>query len=324
MKVKKVPLEQAIGHILLHNQVGQDGRKALKKGQLLTQQDLPTLQALGRSEVYVAILADGDIPENEAAHRLGEIIAQSGIRPTTATTGRVNLISNLSGLFKAKSEALLAFNDRRGITLATIPGNTVVSPKKIVGTIKIIPYAVPVEALRAAETIARQEGPLVEVKPFVLKKAALITTGSPAARTKVIDSFTPALRDRLLDYKTELVEGPYVAEDEAEIGEALQWALANGAQMILVAGETSIMDVDDITPRAIKAVGGEIVHYGVPVEPGNLLLLAYRNEVPIVGAPGCAKSKNFNVVDMILPRLAAGERLDRKELVKLGPGGLLK
>jgi molybdopterin biosynthesis enzyme len=94
--------------------------------------------------------------------------------------------------------------------------------------------------------------------------------------------------------------------------------------MILVAGETSIMDVDDITPRAIKAVGGEIVHHGVPVEPGNLLLLAYRNDVPIVGAPGCARSKNFNVVDMILPRLAAGENLTRQELIRLGPGGLLK
>ena len=94
--------------------------------------------------------------------------------------------------------------------------------------------------------------------------------------------------------------------------------------MIIIAGETSIMDSDDITPRAIKAVGGEIIHYGVPAEPGNLLLLAYRNEVPIVGAPGCAKSKNYNVVDMVLPRLAAGERLTRYDLIELGYGGLLK
>lgn len=324
MKVEKVPLEQAIGHILLHNQAGHDGRKVLKKGQRLTQQDTPTLQALGKNEVYVAILADDDIAENEAARRLGEIIAQSGISATTATTGRVNLISSLPGLFKAKREALLTFNDRGGITLATIPDNTVVSPKKIVGTIKIIPYAVPEDDLQAAETIARQESPLVEVKSFVLKKAVLITTGSAAARAKVIDSFTPALRDRMSSYATELVEGPYVPEDEVEISEALQWALASGAQMILLAGETSIMDADDITPRAIKAVGGEIVHHGVPVEPGNLLLLAYRNQVPIVGAPGCAKSKNFNVIDMILPRLAAGERLTRRDLIGLGHGGLLK
>lgn len=324
MKVEKIPLEQAIGHILLHNQAGRDGRKVLKKGHLLTRQDLPTLQALSKSEVYVAILADDDIAENEAARRLGEIIAQSGISAATATTGRVNLISSLPGLFKAKREALLAFNDRDGITLATIPDNTVVSPKKIVGTIKIIPYAVPEADLRAAETVAHQKSPLVEVKPFVLKKAVLITTGTAAARAKVVDSFTPALRERLSSYATELVEGPYVPEDENEISEALQWALASGAQMILLAGETSIMDADDITPRAIKAVGGEIVHHGVPVEPGNLLLLAYRGQVPIVGAPGCARSKKFNVVDMILPRLTTGEHLTRRDLIELGHGGLLK
>jgi molybdopterin biosynthesis enzyme len=139
----------------------------------------------------------------------------------------------------------------------------------------------------------------------------------------VIEGFTPALRDRLADYQTEMIEGPYIPEDEHEISEALQWALGSGAEMILIAGETSIMDLDDITPRAIRAIGGEIVHYGVPVEPGNLLLLAYRHEVPIVGAPGCAKSRSYNVVDMVLPRLAAGERLTRRELIELGHGGLL-
>ncbi len=115
-----------------------------------------------------------------------------------------------------------------------------------------------------------------------------------------------------------------MAEDEAEIGQALRWALDSGAQMILIAGETSIMDTDDITPRAIKAIGGEIVHYGAPVEPGNLILLAYHGDIPIVGAPGCAKSKSYNVVDMILPRLAAGEHLTRRDVIALGHGGLLK
>lgn len=325
MRVEKVSLHQAIGQILLHNQAGPDGRKLLKKGHLLTEQDLPTLQSLGRDQVYVAILADDDIAENEAARRLGAIIAGPGINASTATTGRVNLISNSSGLFKVSQEALFAFNDRVGITLATISNNRVVPCKKIVGTIKIIPYAVPEADLQAAEAIALYESPLVVVKPFVLRHAVLITTGSEAVREKVIGGFTPALRDRLAGYNNaELVEGPYVPETQEEISRALQWALASEAEMILIAGETSIMDADDITPRAIKAVGGEIVHHGVPVEPGNLLLLAYRNQVPIVGAPGCAKSKNYNVIDMVLPRLVAGERLSRRDLIELGHGGLLK
>jgi molybdopterin biosynthesis enzyme len=323
MKVEKVPVNEAVGYILLHNQAGPDGRKALKKGQRLTQEDIFLLQDLGREQVYVAILADDDIGENEAARRLGQVIAGERLEASSATTGRVNLIATTTGLFKVNLEKLLAINDITGITLATIPTNTPVQPKMMTGTIKIIPYGVPQASLKAAEAIAA-EASLVAVKPFIIPKAALITTGSEAAREKVMGGFTPPLRDRLSSYNTELIEGPYLPEDEAKISEALQWALDSGAKLIIIAGETSIMDADDITPRAIKAVGGEIVHYGVPVEPGNLMLLAYRQDIPIVGAPGCARSKSYNVVDMVLPRLAAGERLTRRDLIELGHGGLLK
>mgnify|MGYP005845256335 CR=1 FL=1 len=324
MRVEKVPLDQAVGHILLHNQIGSEGRKVLKKGHLLTEADLPALQAVGQTEVYVAILTEEDIPENEAARRLGEVIAGDHLVASTATTGRVNLMAAAAGLFKVNRPALLEFNDRPGITLATIPDNSLIQPKKIVATIKIIPYSVPRPELAAAEAVVRAGQPLVQVKPFVVRRAVLITTGSQAARQNVLDSFTPALRDRLTSYQADMVEGPYVPEDEARISAALQWALEQGAELIVIAGETSIMDLDDLTPRAIKAVGGELVHHGVPVEPGNLLLLAYIKDVPVVGAPGCARSKNYNVVDMVLPRLAVGERLTRRDLIELGHGGLLK
>jgi molybdopterin biosynthesis enzyme len=323
LRVAKIPLKQAVGHILLHNQTGPEGRKVLKKGQRLSAEDLAVLQALGQEQVYVALLADDDVDENEAARRLGQVIAGEGIEASSATTGRVNLLAVTMGLFKVNVKELLAFNELDGITLATFPNNTVVQPKTLVGTIKIIPYGIHRARLEAAETIASRTQ-LVAIKPFVVRQAALITAGSETAREKVVESFTPALRDRLANFHTEMIEGPYVPEDEAEISEALRWALGTGAELILIAGETSIMDVDDITPRAIKAVGGELVHHGVPVEPGNLLLLAYRDDVPIVGAPGCAKSKSYNVVDMVLPRLAAGERLTRRDLIELGHGGYLK
>ena len=308
---------------MLHNQAGPDGRKVLKKGHRLTGADLSTLQALGLEQIYVAILAAGDIHENEAARRLGRLIAGERIDTSTATTGRVNLLAASSGLFKVNRQALLTFNDRTGITLATIADNTPIRSKKMVGTIKIIPYGIPQVDLEAAEAAARREGPLVRVDPFVLRRAVLITTGSESAREKVIHSFTPALRNRLAGYNAELMAGPHVPENETKISQALQKALDSGAEMIIMAGETSITDLDDITPRAIRAVGGEIVHYGVPVEPGNLLLLAFHKHVPIVGAPGCARSKSYNVVDMVLPRLVAGEHLTRRDLIELGHGGLL-
>ncbi|MCB0164870.1 MAG: molybdopterin-binding protein, partial [Anaerolineae bacterium] len=164
----------------------------------------------------------------------------------------------------------------------------------------------------------------VAVKPFVVRQAMLITTGSEVARDKVAGSFTGPLRERLAEFGTTLIEGPYVAEDEQAISQAIRAALDSAIEMILIAGETSIMDTDDITPRAIKAVGGEIIHHGVPVEPGNLFMLAYHGDIPVVGAPGCARSKSYNVIDMVLPRLVAGERLARHDLVQLGHGGYLK
>ncbi len=323
MNIKNIPLNQAIGHILLHNQIGTNGRRVLKKGHILTEQNIAVLQSLGLEQVYVAILDEDDVSENEAAQRLGEIITSDGIITSKATTGRLNFIADQTGLLKIDNQALLTFNEQTGITLATLPTNSVAQPKTMLATVKIIPYSIPQKTLLTAETIA-QKKTLFKLNPFVVKKATLIATGSLAAKQKILNSFTPSLQDRLSTYNTEMLVGQYVAEQEESIGQALQAALNSDTQMILIVGETSIMDIDDITPRAIKSIGGEIVHYGVPVEPGNLLLLAYYKDIPIVGAPGCARSKKYNVVDIVLPRLAAGERLTRQDLVALGHGGFLK
>ena len=324
MKVKNIPLQKAVGHILVHNQVGADGRRLIKKGRLLTPEDIETLESLGKTAVYVAILEAEDLDENEAARRVSNELSHPHFKLSSATTGRVNLIATTAGLLKINVEALLALNEIDGITLATVSHNSVVQPKTILGTVKIIPYAVPQTKVEAAVNLIRAHQPLVDLKPFVVDQAVLITTGSEAARSKVVDGFTPALRDRLARCQTGLIEGPYVPESEEAICAALRWALDQNAKMILVAGETSVMDVDDITPQAIRAIGGIVVHHGAPVEPGNLLLLAYHGETPIVGAPGCAKSKSYNVVDMVLPRLVAGERLTRRDLLTLGHGGYLQ
>lgn len=324
MKVEKVPIEQAVGHILIHNQVDPTGRRVLRKGRLLQAEDVATLQALGHTEVYIGRLAEADIDENEAAYRLGAALGQPHLQRSTARTGRVDLTAGAAGIFKVNSAGLLALNDINGVAVATLADNSQVSLNQPIGTIKIIPYALPQVDLEQAEAIIHQNQPLIELRPFSMKNACLITTGSPASHQKVVESFTPALRNRLATYNVELVEGPYVAEDETVIAKSLREALDSAVGMVLIAGETSIMDLDDITPRAIKAVGGEVVHHGVPVEPGNLLLLAYWGQTPIVGAPGCARSNQFNVVDMVLPRLASGERLSRRDLAALGHGGYLK
>lgn len=323
MKVENVDLSQAVGYILLHNQVDSSGRKVLKKGHLITRADIPTLQSLGVEQVYIAILSDDDVNENEAARRLGAAIAGAGMITSSATTGRVNLIADTAGLLKVNVEALTAFNDNYGITLGTLPTNSVVQPKTMLATLKIIPYSIPNSTLDSTEATARTT-PLLQLKPFTIKQAVLIPTGTEAAKEKVVGGFSGPLRHRLTAYGTEMTVGPYVSKGEEKIAAALEQALAGNAGLIIIVGETSIMDINDIIPRAINRIGGQVVHYGVPAEPGNLLLLAYHNNTPIVGAPGCAKSRSYNVVDMVLPRLAAGERLTRRDLVELGHGGLLK
>ncbi|MCB0191048.1 MAG: molybdopterin-binding protein [Anaerolineae bacterium] len=324
MKVVKVSPTEAHGHILVHNQIGPDGRRVLRKGTKITKEACATLQALGLAEVYVAIFDEEDIHEDDAARRLGALMQGHGLGLSNATTGRINLIAERAGILKVDVEALLTFNDRPSITLATALNQTPVQPKKVVGTIKIIPYSVPRTELEAVEAFLSSRQPVIKVEPFTVQRALLITTGSEAARDKVTGSFTGSLRERLKEFGTELTEGPYVAEDEQAICAAITAALNSEAQMILIAGETSIMDRDDITPRAIKAAGGDIIHHGVPVEPGNLFLLAYYDDIPIVGAPGCARSPSYNVIDMALPRLAAGEKLTRRDLVAWGHGGYLK
>jgi len=324
MDVKQLYLNDAVGHILLHNYKNQQGRKVVGKGRALTVEDITVLKELGVSQVYVAILAQDDVPEDSAAHRLGSLLQTEGITITRATTGRVNLIADTAGLVTINIEALLALNNIDGITLATVANHTVVHPKKVLATLKIIPYAVPEKQVQQAEAVLKTQQPLLGLKPFTVPQAMLITTGSPVAQTKVMESFTPPLQERLANYQTKLIAGPYVAETVEDISLALQKALADGMPMILIAGETSVMDVNDIMPQAIKSIGGNIVHHGVPVEPGNLFLLAYHGDVPIVGAPGCARSKNWNVVDLILPRLVTGERLKRADLLTLGHGGYLK
>jgi molybdopterin biosynthesis enzyme len=195
---------------------------------------------------------------------------------------------------------------------------------KIVATIKIIPFAVVERHLRAAEAVAREARGVVSVRPLKSIAAALILTGGPAGKAKTIAAFEPAIRSRLEALGATLLKPTYyIAEDREEIAHTLRQAVRQGAGLVIIAGETSIMDINDITPQGIVQAGGRVEHYGAPVEPGNLLLLAYLGDVPVIGAPGCARSKSTNIMDLILPRLLTGERLTRKDIIALGNGGLL-
>jgi molybdenum cofactor cytidylyltransferase len=327
MKFEPVPLSEAGGKILGHNIAGADGRRLLRKGKPLTDIDIETLRALGRVSVYAAVMEADDVDENTAARRVAEAICGAGLRMTGSASGRVNLLAEEMGILRVDVERLAQINECEGITLATLLNHSPVQARQIAATVKVIPYAVPESILSRAEAIAGGSKPLVRVDALPSSSVGMILSGSTSVHQKLVNDFAP-LRDRIERLGSELTRTDFVAledeSDEAALADMLRLQVSTGMRMILLAGETAIMDEQDIIPRAIERAGGRVESVGAPVDPGNLLMLAYLGDVPVVGAPGCARSRKINIVDWILPRLLAGDRLTRADIIRLGHGGLLQ
>lgn len=336
MKFEPVPLSEAKGKILGHNIASANGQRLLRKGRRLTDADLESLHLLGRQSVYVAQLEENDVDEDTAARRVAEAVGGAGLQMPGASVGRANLLAQEAGLLRVDVERLTKINECDGITLATLLNHSPVHARQIVATVKIIPYAVPESTLSEVEAIAnRSRGklrgdlrrPIVRVDTLPSCSVGMILSGSTSLHQKLVTDFAP-LRDRIEKLGSAVRRTDFVAlddeADETALANMLREQISSGIRMILLAGETAIMDEKDIIPRAIERAGGYVESVGAPVDPGNLLMLAYLGDVPVVGAPGCARSKKINIVDWILPRLLAGDRLTRRDIIHLGHGGLLQ
>jgi len=316
-------IDQAVGGVLIHNIADAQGHKALHKGHRLTSADIEKLRALGKTQVFVGIFDEGDISENEAATRIARAVTGENVTSSAVTTGRINLFATVRGLLHINADALNEINSMDGITIATIPAHTVVEPKKMLATIKTIGLAFTETSLQNVEQIGKDAQGVIHVHELQPSRVAVILTGSAEARAGVEKSLMPAIRGRVEELGSHIILQEYVEHHRDAISNAVRRALEQHVDCVIIAGETSIMDASDVTPMGIVQAGGRIEVYGAPVEPGNLLLLAYANNVPIMGAPGCVKSRDTNVVDLILPRLLAGERLRKRDIVALANGGLL-
>lgn len=327
MKFEPVPLSEAKGKILGHNIAGPGGQRLLRKGRPLTGEDLEKLRALGRATVYVAQMEADDVGENAAARRIAEAVGGPGLHIPAVSAGRANLLADEAGLLRVDVERLQQINEFEGVTLATLATHSHVRARQIVATVKIIPYAVPESVVGGVEAVAAGDGQIVRVDALPSRPVGMILSGSTSLHERLVSDFAP-LRDRIERWGSTVARTDFVAlddeQDEAALAEMLKVQIDAGIRMILLAGETAIMDAHDIVPRAVERAGGRVESVGAPVDPGNLLMLAYLGDVPVVGAPGCARSKKINIVDWILPRLLAGDRLTRRDIVALGHGGLLQ
>lgn len=328
MRIETLPPDAAVGHILCHNLADAHGHKAFAKGRALRAEDLPRLEELGHRAVRVAILEPGDVHEDAAAARLAAAVAGEGVEATRPHAGRVNLRAAAVGPLAVDIAALLAINELDGLAVATAPAHSLARLGGTLATIKVIPFAIPEGDLRRAEELGRAAGGVLRVRPLRLRRVGVALVSSPAARVRVERGVYPAIETRVAELGGEVCARRSVPPAEGAVAEAVAALAAEGAELIIVAGETSVMDLEDVTPRGIRLAGGRIEHYGAPVEPGNLLLMAYLDSpvaspLPVLGAPGCVRSRDANIVDLLLPRLMAGEQIRRRDIVALGHGGLL-
>lgn len=298
------------------------GGRFLKKGRILSHEDLRLLIDAGISSITVARLDPSDVPEDEAAGSIASALAGSGIRIGAAFTGRSNLYADSDGLIAfdpAKIDAINAIDE--SITVATLAPFAVVRPGEMVATVKIIPYAVPSAAVRAAVEAANH---VLRVAPFRATNVALISTFLEGQKSALLDKNRAALEARLRSLGGDIVFERRVPHETEALAAALGEAKKLLPGMFFVFGASAIADRRDIIPAAVISAGGKIEHFGMPVDPGNLLLLANLNGVPAIGLPSCARSPKTNGFDFVLQRLFAGIAVTGKDIMRMGVGGLLQ
>jgi molybdenum cofactor cytidylyltransferase len=320
MKFGPVPLAEAKGAILAHSHMTPTGKIA--KGHVLTEADLTALAATGLTEVTAARLAPSDVMEDQAAHALAQSLvpdqSAAGLRLTAPHAGRVNLVATRPGIVALDPAAILALNRiDPSITLATLPQHARVAPGTLVGTVKIITYAVDSAALLKAVALA----PQLSVRAVTRPTATLILTraGEP---DKLAQKGRDAIARRLTRLGMTLTTVARVPHQEAPLAEAIRAATTTDLILILTGAATS--DLHDTAPAALRRAGGQVQRFGMPVDPGNLLFLGLFGPTPVIGLPGCTRSPALNGADWVLERLACGLTVTDDDIAAMGVGGLLK
>jgi molybdenum cofactor cytidylyltransferase len=314
-----LPIAECAGTILVHTQ--RFNGEAFKKGRRLSSEDVARLQAAGLTKLTVARLETDDVPEDRAAAELAAALVADNLRLDPSFTGRANLYAKADGLFLPDPARVALINRvAEDITLATLPAYAPVVAGQMVATVKIIPFAVKRAALDRCLAIAR-ESPALRLSPYRARRVALIQTLLPGMKASLFDKAVGVMNERLAALGNPPVADSRVAHDRAALTAAI--AATRDADLILVMGASAIADRQDVIPAAIEAAGGSITRFGMPVDPGNLLVLGELEGKPIIGLPGCARSPKINGFDWVLQRILADIPVGNDDIAAMGVGGLL-
>lgn len=326
-RLKEVPVGEAVGLVLAHDLTMIDPGKykgpRFRKGHRIREGDVEELLRMGKEHVYVLDLAEGELHEEEAAERIARAVAGPHLGQTEPKEGKVNLVAEAQGLLKIDVEAVMAINRVEQVALATLRTHTPVEKGQTVAATRVIPLVFPEASIRKVESIAAgRNRPVMEVAPFRPHRVGIVTTGSEVYHGRVQDRFGPIVREKVEKYGSTVVGQTFATDDKEMIRDQIRSFVEQGADMVLVTSGMSV-DPDDRTPGAITSLGAEIITYGTPILPGTMLMIAYYRQVPVLGLPGCVLHDSYTSFDHFLPRILAGEKITREDVVALGHGGLI-
>lgn len=323
-----VVLQEAVGLVLAHDiteiRPGDYKGPAFRKGHLIQEADLCHLQRLGKRHVYAINVQPGYLHENDAALRLAQAFCGPGIRwQGEPREGKLNLIAARDGLLKVNKNLVTRINMLGEVMCATLHSNTVVRAGEVVAATRAIPLIIRSRMIEKVERLVEEHRGLLRVQPLKQAKAGIVITGNEVFTGLVKDSFEPVLRNKLAEFGCTAIGVVLAPDDRKEIAGEIRRLLMAGAELILTTGGMSV-DPDDVTRLAIRQAGGKKFVYGASVIPGAMFLVAYIDDIPVLGVPACALYHEVTILDLVLPRILAGERLTRKDIAALGHGGLCR
>ncbi len=327
MKINYLETEKSVGKIICHDitkiEKGTFKGARFKKGHRITEEDVSVLLDLGKKHIYSITLEPGDLHEDEAGEKIARLIAGSGLKLEGPSEGRINLVSLKRGVLKIDVEKLNALNALPEVVVSTIHTGSPVDRGELVAGVKVIPLVVSEETLRQVEQVCSPKNSVLSVRPYQKIKLGVIITGYEIKHGRIKDGFAPVIKEKAAYYGLDAPSLLYVDDNASQIAACIKQLTDQGCRVIIVTGGMSV-DPDDVTPTGIRLAGALLVKYGAPVLPGAMFMLSYLDEAPVIGLPACAMYFRTTVLDVLLPRLLAGEKITARQIAELGHGGLCR
>ncbi|MBR2602922.1 MAG: molybdopterin-binding protein [Clostridia bacterium] len=321
--MKKVRVEDAVGMTLCHDLTEmRDGFKgpAFRRGHVIAAEDIPHMLDIGKRTVFVWEENAGEIHEEDAARRMAAMAPVSGAHYTEPSEGKVLLMAEREGMLRVDTALLRQVNAIGDLTISTLPDHYPVRPGMRLASMRIVPLVTEEEQIRQAEALCKGRK-LLDLRPYRPRRAGIIITGSEIYHGRIQDKFEAVARRKLSAYPGEIIGAAVCDDDLGMLVCTAEEFLAQGADFLIFSGGMSV-DPDDLTPAAIRRLGCEVISHGVPSQPGNMTLMAYLGDIPVMGVPGAAISLPTTIFDVMLPQIYAGDRFTKEELTSLGDGGL--